>query len=141
MAVSDEKRGFMPEAEDGRESWDSKLQFMLATIGYAVGLGNVNCGDFCHNYALLLIFKAYKSMTEIALLFYLFEYQSIHVFIYLIFQFIVQSIYGVKQITSFVGIEKRIFISVLWHRISDVLTLIRIKCYISALLPLFSTKT
>ena len=30
--------------EDGspvRESWDSKITFMLATIGYAVGLGNV----------------------------------------------------------------------------------------------------
>ncbi len=34
-----------PEGEDGegeaRESWDSKLTFILATIGYAVGLGNV----------------------------------------------------------------------------------------------------
>ena len=32
-----------PDAEGGevRESWDSKLTFMLATIGYAVGLGNV----------------------------------------------------------------------------------------------------
>ena len=27
--------------EDQGETWDSKLTFILATIGYAVGLGNV----------------------------------------------------------------------------------------------------
>ena len=30
-----------PDGEEVRESWDSKVTFMLATIGYAVGLGNV----------------------------------------------------------------------------------------------------
>ncbi|CAG2174364.1 unnamed protein product, partial [Oppiella nova] len=40
MAEADE-RALFKDPDDGRESWDSKLQFMLATIGYAVGLGNV----------------------------------------------------------------------------------------------------
>jgi len=33
---------FRPEGgEDGKESWDSKLNFLMATAGYVDGIGNV----------------------------------------------------------------------------------------------------
>lgn len=37
----DKSPDFQAEGSDTRESWDSKVQFLLALIGYAVGLGSV----------------------------------------------------------------------------------------------------
>lgn len=30
-----------PDAEDGRPAWNNKLEYILAQVGFSVGLGNV----------------------------------------------------------------------------------------------------
>ncbi len=35
------KPDISPDLEDGRPAWNSKLQYILAQVGFSVGLGNV----------------------------------------------------------------------------------------------------
>jgi solute carrier family 6 amino acid/orphan transporter-like 15/16/17/18/20 len=47
LGFGEGKQVFRPEGgEEERERWDSKLIFLLATISFVVGLGNIWCFQY-----------------------------------------------------------------------------------------------